>query len=64
MIETNPDALREAAARDAERAQGKLRGPLHGIPVLIKDNIDATRRNCRKNIWNNRPIRSWAKTNR
>lgn len=42
VIETNPDALREAAARDAERRAGKLRGPLHGIPVLIKDNIDAT----------------------
>lgn len=42
VIETNPDALREAAARDAERRAGKLRGPLHGIPVLIKDNIGAT----------------------
>ena len=42
VIETNPDALREAAARDAERRAGKLRGPLHGIPVLLKDNIGAT----------------------
>lgn len=42
VIETNPDALREAAARDAERRAGKLRGPMHGIPVLIKDNIGAT----------------------
>lgn len=41
VIETNPQALREAAARDAERKAGKLRGPLHGIPVLLKDNIDA-----------------------
>jgi amidase len=42
IIELNPDALREADARDAERKAGKVRGPLHGIPVLLKDNIDAT----------------------
>lgn len=40
VIELNPDALAIAAAMDAERKEGKLRGPLHGIPVLIKDNID------------------------
>ncbi len=40
VIEINPDALTIAAAMDAERKNGKLRGPLHGIPVLIKDNID------------------------
>jgi amidase len=39
IIERNPDALRIAAAMDAERKAGKLRGPLHGIPVLLKDNI-------------------------
>ena len=39
VIETNPDALAIAAQLDAERKAGKLRGPLHGIPVLIKDNI-------------------------
>lgn len=42
VIETNPDALKEAQALDAERKAGKVRGPLHGIPVLVKDNIDAT----------------------
>ncbi|WP_297830682.1 amidase [Thermomonas sp.] len=42
VIETNPDALKDADALDAERKAGKLRGPLHGIPVLLKDNIDAT----------------------
>ena len=42
VIELNPNALAEADARDAERKAGKLRGMLHGIPVLLKDNIDAT----------------------
>ncbi len=41
VIELNPDAMREAAALDAERKTGRLRGPLHGIPLLLKDNIDA-----------------------
>ena len=40
VIELNPDALAIAAELDAERKGGKLRGPLHGVPVLIKDNID------------------------
>ena len=42
VIELNPDALKEAEARDAERKAGRVRSPLHGIPVLLKDNIDAT----------------------
>ena len=41
VIELNPDALTIADERDAERKAGKVRGPLHGIPVLIKDNIDS-----------------------
>jgi amidase len=39
VIELNPDALQQASALDAERKSGKVRGPLHGIPVLLKDNI-------------------------
>jgi len=39
VIELNPDALTLAAALDRERAQSGPRGPLHGIPVLLKDNI-------------------------
>lgn len=39
VIELNPDALETARERDRERKAGKLRGPLHGIPVLLKDNI-------------------------
>ena len=35
------DALAVAAERDAERREGRLRGPLHGIPVVIKDNVEA-----------------------
>jgi amidase len=41
VIEINPDALSIAAAMDTERKLGKIRGPLHGIPVLIKDNINS-----------------------
>ncbi len=44
VIEVNPDALDIAAQRDRERAAGATRGPLHGIPVLIKDNIDTADR--------------------
>ena len=36
----NPDALAEARALDAERKAGHVRGPLHGIPILVKDNIE------------------------
>lgn len=39
IIETNPDALAIASSLDDERRNGKTRGPLHGIPILIKDNI-------------------------
>jgi len=42
VIEVNPDALEIAAGLDAERRRGKVRGPLHGIPILVKDNF-ATR---------------------
>src|SRR5262249_11650377 len=39
IIETNPEALAIADRLDAERRNGRVRGPLHGIPVLLKDNI-------------------------
>ncbi|HWS53112.1 MAG TPA: amidase [Pyrinomonadaceae bacterium] len=44
VIETNPDALRIAEELDRERKAGRTRGPLHGVPVLIKDNIDTADR--------------------
>jgi len=40
VIEINPKAAADAAALDAERKAGKVRGPMHGIPILIKDNVD------------------------
>lgn len=41
IIEINPDAMNIARLLDIERKRGKIRGPLHGIPVLIKDNINS-----------------------
>ncbi|HEY4735695.1 MAG TPA: amidase, partial [Gemmatimonadaceae bacterium] len=40
VIEVNPDALSIADTLDRERKAGRVRGPLHGVPILIKDNID------------------------
>ena len=40
VIEVNPEALAEAGRLDAERKAGRVRGPMHGVPVLVKDNID------------------------
>jgi amidase len=44
VLEVNPDALAIADALDRERAAGRTRGPLHGIPILLKDNIDTADR--------------------
>src|SRR4051794_11395027 len=44
IIELNPEAVAIADAMDRERKAGHIRGPLHGIPVLIKDNIDTADR--------------------
>jgi hypothetical protein len=43
VITVNLNALTEADARDRERAQGKVRGPLHGIPIALKDNMQTVR---------------------
>tara|TARA_R110000796_G_scaffold132940_2_gene248439 strand:- start:14079 stop:15686 length:1608 start_codon:yes stop_codon:yes gene_type:complete len=40
IIQINPDAIKNAEQLDLEMAQGNIRGPLHGIPILLKDNID------------------------
>ncbi len=44
VLETNPEALAIADRLDRERREGRLRGPLHGVPVLLKDNIDTADR--------------------
>ena len=44
VLETNPDALKIAAELDQERQQHGSRGPLHGVPILIKDNIETADR--------------------
>jgi amidase len=40
VLALNPNALKDARVLDSERKSGKLRGPLHGIPVIVKDNIE------------------------
>jgi amidase len=40
ILEVNPDAVAIATAMDRERQAGRVRGPLHGVPVIVKDNID------------------------
>ena len=40
VLKINPKALEDAARLDAERAAGNVRGPLHGVPLLVKDNIE------------------------
>ena len=42
VLSINPRAIADARQRDAERAQGRIRSPFHGVPIVFKDNIDAT----------------------
>ena len=44
VLEVNPDALLIADSLDRERKSGRMRGPLHGIPILLKDNVDTADR--------------------
>ncbi|HEY2596328.1 MAG TPA: amidase family protein, partial [Chloroflexota bacterium] len=44
VLELNPDALEIADGLDRDRAAGRVRGPLHGLPILVKDNIDTADR--------------------
>ncbi|HEU0044038.1 amidase [Sphingomonas sp.] len=44
VIVTNPDVIAQAKALDAERKAGRVRGPLHGVPILIKDNVETADR--------------------
>lgn len=44
VIAVNPDAIAQARALDAERRAGRVRGPLHGVPVLVKDNVETADR--------------------
>src|SRR5579872_303002 len=41
VIELNPDALEIAGRLDRARRRGRLQGPLHGLPLLVKDNVDS-----------------------
>lgn len=42
VLSINPRAIADARLRDAERASGRVRGPFHGVPIVLKDNIDTT----------------------
>jgi amidase len=42
MLAVDPRAIEDARQLDRERAEGRLRGPLHGIPIVLKDNIESS----------------------
>ncbi|HBJ89164.1 MAG TPA: glutamyl-tRNA amidotransferase, partial [Gammaproteobacteria bacterium] len=42
IMRVNPQARQQAAALDAERSAGRVRGPLHGVPILVKDNYNTS----------------------
>ena len=62
IIQLNPDARRIAAQLDQERRRNGPRGPLHGIPILLKDNIDTAIDSKRRPARSRSPVRLRSRT--